>query len=147
MNWYNYVGGDSINAIDPSGLIHQECTYPVVFYINSDGDYQNYNLPQVCSWVLDPSDWYRYQQPTWGPGYAPSFPGGGGGGGSGRPQAPSAPAPSRPQKRESDCPAGVRHTFSDSFGLTIFLFGRGISLSAEVGVAIPETSWLRGAQT
>ncbi|WP_125471538.1 RHS repeat-associated core domain-containing protein [Sphingomonas sp. FARSPH] len=104
MNWYNYVGGDPINAIDPSGLIHQECTYPVVFYINSDGDYQNYNLPQVCSWVLDPSDWYRYQQPTWGPGYAPSFPGGGGGGGSGRPQAPSAPAPSMPQRNVAPKP-------------------------------------------
>jgi RHS repeat-associated protein len=45
LNWYNYVGGDPVNKIDPSGM-YFSCA-PAAIYRNSEG-YQPSNR-QVCS--------------------------------------------------------------------------------------------------
>ena len=57
MNWYNYVGSDPVNMVDPSGTMHQQCrtynwTYTNIFY-----DIQQVYSYTECQTVYD---WYDF---------------------------------------------------------------------------------------
>lgn len=133
MEWYNYVGGDPVNFVDPSGLGAWDCPAgkPCTFDPGAPGD-EDPNHPPISVSASRETIFVE-------PGFAP-IPFNGGlvrdfgtfvGGGVILTVKP------KPQKEKS-CGSGPRIKISPlGLGITGFLFGGGGSLGVEGGISIP----------
>ena len=142
LNWYNYVGGDPVNKVDPSGL----CDVEDQWQICHGGD-----IVVNGGYLSDSYNYLSFDPKFLGNlGSLFDFPYGGGGGLGAIGGGDSANATPQKKRQSGQCPSGPGLKVEIGAGATGFLGVLGASLGISGGLTIPTDSngrpSLRGSQ-